>query len=144
MMNFGDTRLPERFWDKVSPCPMSGCWLWFGSDNRGYGMSWRDGKHVYAHRMALEAESGPMGRDVEVDHRCMIKCCVNPAHLELVSHTENMRRANLAHPKRQENAARANVANRTHCKHGHEFTEANTARFPSMPGTRRCRTCMRR
>lgn len=28
--NWGDARLPQRFWDKVSPCPMSGCWIWTG------------------------------------------------------------------------------------------------------------------
>ena len=38
MANFGDERLPQRFWSKVSPCPMSGCWIWTGTTTqRGYG-----------------------------------------------------------------------------------------------------------
>ncbi len=38
-VEFGDARLPERFWQKVTPCPMTGCWLWTGSHVDGYGAS---------------------------------------------------------------------------------------------------------
>lgn len=37
-MNWGDERLPHRFWDKTIPCPTSGCRLWLAATNeRGYG-----------------------------------------------------------------------------------------------------------
>ncbi len=36
--HFLDARLPARFWSKVQPCPMTGCWIWTGAHlNSGYG-----------------------------------------------------------------------------------------------------------
>jgi hypothetical protein len=35
-MNFGDPRLPDRFWVKVIPEPNSGCWLWFAAIAGGW------------------------------------------------------------------------------------------------------------
>ena len=62
--------------------------------------------------------------------------CVNPAHLEAVTHRENVLRGA---------GVSAIQARKTHCKHGHEFTPENTmkVRTPSGNGGRRCRTCDR-
>ena len=48
---FGDRRVPPRFWDKVSPEPNSGCWLWLGSVTaKGYGEFWAGDRLERAHR----------------------------------------------------------------------------------------------
>src|SRR5688572_5730903 len=56
--NWGDERLPERFWSKCTPEPNSGCWLWLASvDVWGYGrISWRGMNR--AHRVSYTALVG--------------------------------------------------------------------------------------
>lgn len=68
------------------------CWLWRGAlNNRGYGRLTRGG-HVYAHRYVYELERGPIPTGMQLDHLCRTPACVNPAHLEPVTGTENVRR----------------------------------------------------
>lgn len=123
----GDDRLPERFWSKVTVSE-DGCWLWIGAKlNDGYGLRKREGRTWLAHRDAYEHLVGPIPDDLETDHLCRVRECCNPAHLELVTHAENLRRRSEA---------------QTHCKHGHEFTEANTYRRKT-DGARSCRECGR-
>lgn len=62
----------------------------------GYGEIWIDGKACYAHVVAYEAENGPVPDGLELDHLCRNPPCINPAHLEAVTHAENMRRAGFA------------------------------------------------
>lgn len=89
-MNFLDPRLPDRFWSKVQPCPMSGCWLWTGSTrDNGYGCFESDGRQYKAHRFVMAVNMGVRDFADTIDHRCEIKCCVNPAHLDIVSIREN-------------------------------------------------------
>jgi hypothetical protein len=82
----------QRFWAKVQKA--DGCWLWTGALVRGYG-SFRaeSGRHVYAHRWAWEAARGPIPSGLELDHLCCAPACVNPEHLEPVTHRENTVRA---------------------------------------------------
>ena len=72
----------------------SGCWLWAGSvDPSGYGqVVWQTRKYR-PHRLLYEYHAGaPLAADMELDHVCRNRRCCNPAHLEPVSHGENMRR----------------------------------------------------
>jgi hypothetical protein len=93
MFTFGDARLPERFWAKVEPEPNTGCWLWAGSWYAGgYGDFKVEGKMRHAHRVAYGALVGPIGNGLSIDHKCRVHCCVNPAHLEPVTHRENVLR----------------------------------------------------
>jgi hypothetical protein len=70
---------------------------------------------------------------IDVDHLCRVPGCVNSAHHEPVTHKENCLRGI---------SPAANNARKTHCKHGHEFDEANT--YITKTGGRACRACARR
>ena len=95
----------DRFMEKVD---RSGeCWVWTGSVfDTGYGQFRGAGRpSALAHRFAYEAFKGPLADGYEPDHNCHnedLGCpggrscphrrCVNPDHLEAVTHAENMRR----------------------------------------------------
>lgn len=71
------------------------CHIWQGSCNDdGYGTVWvpEARRAEGTHRGAYQREHGPIPDDLMIDHLCRVPPCCNPAHLELVTHTENMRR----------------------------------------------------
>ena len=72
----------------------AGCWIWQRSilPRWGYGMAWRDGRHVLAHRWFYEQVHGPVPTGYQLDHLCRNRACVNPAHLEVVTRRTNARR----------------------------------------------------
>jgi hypothetical protein len=71
----------------------SGCWLWTGKPNRyGYGQLTVLGKTVTAHKHSYEKQIGPVPPGYELDQACDQPLCVCPAHLELVTKQENLRR----------------------------------------------------
>jgi hypothetical protein len=113
------------------------CWIWqSGVNGAGYATGRPAGcDHGLMHRISYEAFKGPIPIGFTIDHVCYVKNCVNPAHLEAVTQSENTRRAWAAG-----RLARSRVhALRSHCKRGHEFTPENTIVYKS--GIRRCRTC---
>lgn len=79
----------ERFEAKYVPVPYSGCWLWDGSTVHGYGQMNVGGRPGRAHRLAYEHFVGPIPRGAVVRHRCDVRCCVNPDHLEVGSYADN-------------------------------------------------------
>lgn len=105
-----------------------GCWLWQGWINPGgYGRALFNRYSGQAHRLSYEIHVGPIPEGLTLDHLCRVRHCVNPAHLEPVTHRENVRRGRNAATKR------------THCPHGHPYDEANT--YINPRGDWECRAC---
>lgn len=72
----------------------TGCIEFTGALNLdGYGALWPDGRLEGAHRASYKLVRGPIPAGLELDHLCVNPPCVNPAHLEPVTHAENVRRA---------------------------------------------------
>lgn len=72
------------------------CWIWQRARNRaGYGQAF-DGRMMRpAHRVYYEREHGEVSKGLVLDHLCRMRACVNPAHLEPVTHRENIRRGKV-------------------------------------------------
>lgn len=98
----------------------------------GYGSFW-DGRMMgQAHRWSYEYfKDVKLSPDVEIDHICRNRKCVNPDHLEAVTHLENMRRAQPYHYQLL----------KTHCPRNHPYDETNTRMYQ---GRRFCRACGRK
>lgn len=120
--------LGERFWSKVDRPNADGCREWVAArDRHGYGRFNLAGRCWEAYKLAWEEKFGTVPEGLELDHLCRNRACVNPDHLEPVTHAENQRRS--VQPS----------ASWTHCVNGHEFSEANTYIRPR--GGRSCRRC---
>ena len=132
-----EDKIKDRFWRKVKKLE-TGCWEWQGSIiTSGYGHFWDGSRWWVAHRFAYEKiYNYPIPKGLEIDHLCRNKICVNPAHLDVVTRSENTKRGLLP------SIVGARQRGKTHCPYGHPYDEVNTYAFPN--GRRGCRTCMRK
>ena len=120
--------LPERVAARIFYDP-GGCWLWMGAlNNTGYGTISSQGFRAGAHRWVYTWLVGEIPEGHDIDHLCKVRDCVNPDHLEPVTHRENLLRGNTF-------AAR--LAKKTECE-----------RHPGKPldvrsdnGRRKCKDC---
>lgn len=125
----------ERFFEKVIwNGDEDECWEWQAALSRGYGSFWDGAANVTAHRWLWQHWNGPVPEGLELDHLCSNPRCVNPAHLETVTHRTNMLRG----------ATKASrLASQTHCQKGHSLSGLNVYRTPGRPTQRNCRICAR-
>lgn len=111
----------------------SGCWIWLKkSESNGYGRFCANRRNILAHRAAYEIFTGPIPDGYQVDHLCRVRRCVNPAHLEAVTQTENIHRSDAPTIVNW----RADV-----CKYGHPMADAYPQRRKGRVVGRICRTC---
>lgn len=135
-----------RFWAKIARGDQDECWPWLAGINQyGYGQFSWNGSKVGAHRVSYMIHCGPIPDGMSINHICHdrdISCaggvgcrhrrCVNPTHLEVAT--------------AKEQAVRAAITSQADaCRHGHEYTESNTAWQTDGAGRRSkvCRTCRR-
>jgi len=132
--------IEQRFWEKVGPHDDPHvCWLWLAATvpSRGlrYGYFWDGSRMVYAHRLSYELQYGSIPDGMPVDHvkarGCTSTLCVNPAHLEVVTHKENNIRSN---------SPSALCAKKMCCSQGHPYDKENTRVYHDK---RYCRACNR-
>lgn len=122
--------IEDKFWSYVTKT--DSCWLWSikRKDPTNYGSISYKGRNYRAHRISLAL----LGVDMsvgEVDHLCRNKACVNPGHLEVVSHRVNIQRAKEV---------------QEYCKRGHRTTPENMyVKFSKKDNTyvRQCRECIK-
>lgn len=127
--SFAPDAVAERFWARVDAD--ADCWEWTGAIlQSGYGVfrAVADGKRM-AHRVAWELLVGPIPEGHHIDHLCLNRRCVNPAHLDPVTPAENVRRADAGRAQKH----------RARCPKSHPLTEDNIIR--NRRGWRSCRTC---
>ena len=111
----------------------TGCWIWQGTGNRqGYGMIRYDGRPQPAHRVAYEIMVGPIPAGMTLDHLCRVPRCINPNHLEIVTHRINVLRGI---------GPTAKNAKKKACLQGHDLTGRNLI---TRRDGRECRTCANR
>ena len=126
------TNHEESFWLRVDRSNPDGCWPWLGEASyHGYARVTLGGVKRQAHRWAYEFLVGNVPDGLELDHLCRNRRCCKPAHLEPVTHRENIIRGDTIP---------STNLRKTHCPRGHPYDAENT-RYGSSQ--RLCRQCQR-
>lgn len=138
MTTVTDIDLPRRIAARIytGPTPADplvnvpgACWHYNGFHSAsGYPYATANRKYQPAHRAVWFYLTGDPLEGLDLDHVCRNTRCVNPEHMEPVTHAENMRRLSLA-----QNACR---------RDGHDWTQPENVRVRA-DGSRYCAECDR-
>lgn len=129
-MVVGSDKLLRRLNKKIVINKSTGCWDWIAAKSYGYGCIGLGYKTYRVHRLLYAMTRGAPDPNLECDHLCRNRGCVNPEHIEMVTHRENILRGK---------APQAENAKKTHCPSGHPYDDKNTIR--RRRGGRDCRIC---
>lgn len=122
------SKLPDRFWNRVTGDGALDCWLWTGgTDTRGYGQMRWAGRMEMVHRLSYAELVVDLPSSLCLDHLCRTPLCVNPWHLEPVTKRVNNLRGL---------SPWAENARKLTCPQGHEYYGETNYR-----GSRICREC---
>jgi hypothetical protein len=128
LMGMSNFDLAERILARSIPVPESGCWLWEGTiTKKGYGRLSVKDSTCAAHRVSYVAFAGPIPDGLFVCHKCDVPGCVNPKHLFLGTHSDNM--IDSVRKKRHRSSRKKT------CPRGHPYDRA------SSNGIRECSLC---
>ena len=121
--------LPEHLQRRIVINQDSGCWLWQGVIQHGYGKCYSSKKHqgCRIHRYIWELFFSPVN---ELHHVCRNKRCCNPLHLQPLDRATHRKIHFLDHSKLQN----------THCPQGHPYSGENLGIYNNW---RYCKTCRR-
>lgn len=127
----GPYGIQKRFIENIRINLQTGCWDWQGKLNRdGYGYFTTDRKWWSAHKFFYVYIVGEVTEGLELDHLCRNRKCVNPEHLDPVTHLENVRRGDRV--------------SREFCKNGHHLETVGIYKENGPHGkTKRCAECAR-
>jgi hypothetical protein len=129
-LNRGELARLQRLF---APNPETQCWEWTGPTTPNGYAKWQRGpghRDRVAHRIVYEHyKRTNIPEELQLDHLCRTRNCINPDHMEIVTGSENT--------MRQDHAGRR----KTECPQGHTYDEANTRITPA--GKRVCRQCDR-
>ena len=118
-----DDTASSRF-AKFTNIRLGQCWNWTGSGRERYGTIRINGKTLSAHRVSYCLFVGPIPKNLMILHSCDNKSCVNPNHLSVGTHEENMRQVKERITKQYSDI----------CKRGHSDWTSNGK-------NRTCRIC---
>lgn len=128
MSGIKQSPLLERLEAKIQRIPFSGCWIWTGHTTCGYGIIRVNVRQERVHRLMFLLAGGTIPKGKEINHLCEVRACCNPAHLEAVTRSENIKYS--YDPSRNPNPPK------DVCARGH-------ARTPENVYNRQCKLCRR-
>ena len=135
----------ERFWEKISVRGPSECWPWHGTNVRGYGTFWLNGRTRRATQVSWSLwHKTPFPEGLHACHTCDNPPCCNPRHIWPGTARDYLLDASRIGRLHGPTDSVESIKNRakTHCKFGHPYTVDNT--YINRVGWRDCRLCRKR